>query len=65
MPYFRLLSDKPSPSSPPLPHCPALSHPLAPQLANAEEFIDDQSTGELGEILIRCNNVLWIRGLNE
>ncbi|CAB4431686.1 unnamed protein product [Rhizophagus irregularis] len=27
------------------------------QLANTEEFVDGQSTGALGEVLIRCNNV--------
>src|SRR5690348_7416798 len=31
------------------------------QLANTEEFVDGQSTGVLGEVLIRCNNVLWLR----
>ncbi|KKZ67165.1 hypothetical protein EMCG_07146 [[Emmonsia] crescens] len=30
------------------------------QLANTEEFIDGKSTGSLGQVLIRCNNVLWI-----
>jgi small nuclear ribonucleoprotein F len=35
------------------------------QLANSEEFIDGESTGNLGEILIRCNNVLYIRGVPE
>lgn len=32
------------------------------QLANSEEFIDGAFTGNLGEILIRCNNVLYVRG---
>lgn len=32
------------------------------QLANTEEYVDGQSTGTLGEVLIRCNNVLWLRG---
>ncbi|KAM7209572.1 Like-Sm (LSM) domain containing protein [Naviculisporaceae sp. PSN 640] len=31
------------------------------QLANAEEFVDLKSKGILGQILIRCNNVLWIK----
>lgn len=31
------------------------------QLANTEEIIDGHSTGALGEILIRCNNVLYIK----
>ncbi|KAI9007765.1 putative membrane-associated protein [Hyaloraphidium curvatum] len=30
------------------------------QLADTEEFVDGSSTGTLGEVLIRCNNVLWI-----
>ncbi|KAF7269282.1 small ribonucleoprotein particle protein SmF [Rhynchophorus ferrugineus] len=35
------------------------------QLANCEEFIDGSVTGNLGEVLIRCNNVLFIRGAEE
>ncbi|CAG8671565.1 9327_t:CDS:2 [Racocetra persica] len=35
------------------------------QLANTEEFVDGNSTGALGEVLIRCNNVLYIRGIEE
>ncbi|MCO5606370.1 hypothetical protein L7F22_060558 [Adiantum nelumboides] len=35
------------------------------QLASTEEFIDGQHTGNLGEILIRCNNVLYLRGVPE
>ncbi|KAG4087517.1 like-Sm domain-containing protein [Neocallimastix lanati (nom. inval.)] len=35
------------------------------QLANTEEYIDGASTGVLGEVLIRCNNVLYIRELEE
>lgn len=31
------------------------------QMANTEEFVDGQSTGNLGEVLIRCNNVLYMR----
>ncbi|KAL1304047.1 hypothetical protein AAFC00_000484 [Neodothiora populina] len=30
------------------------------QLSNAEEYMDGKSTGSLGQVLIRCNNVLWI-----
>jgi len=30
------------------------------QLNETEEFIDRKSTGSLGQVLIRCNNVLWI-----
>lgn len=32
------------------------------QLANTEEYIDGNCTGNLGEVLIRCNNVLYLRG---
>ncbi|KAK1278373.1 putative small nuclear ribonucleoprotein F [Acorus gramineus] len=35
------------------------------QLANSEEYIDGQFQGNLGEILIRCNNVLCLRGVPE
>ncbi|KAJ3104596.1 hypothetical protein HDU96_008891 [Phlyctochytrium bullatum] len=35
------------------------------QLANTEEYIDGASTGSLGEVLIRCNNILYIRQLTE
>ncbi|CAM6092229.1 unnamed protein product [Calypogeia fissa] len=35
------------------------------QLASTEEFIDGQFTGNLGEVLIRCNNVLYLRGVPE
>ena len=31
------------------------------QLANTEEFVDGAFAGNLGEVLIRCNNVLYIR----
>ena len=31
------------------------------QLANTEEYIDGSCTGNLGEVLVRCNNVLYIR----
>ena len=31
------------------------------QLVNTEEFINGEFAGVLGEILIRCNNVLYIR----
>jgi small nuclear ribonucleoprotein F len=30
------------------------------QLRNTEEYIAGKSKGVLGEVLIRCNNVLWI-----
>ncbi|CCX35428.1 Probable small nuclear ribonucleoprotein F [Taphrina deformans PYCC 5710] len=32
------------------------------QLLNTEEFVDGKNTGALGEVMIRCNNVLWISG---
>ncbi|KAK0658296.1 hypothetical protein QBC41DRAFT_263056, partial [Cercophora samala] len=32
------------------------------QLANTEEFIEQKFTGTLGQVLIRCNNVLYVRG---
>merc|ERR1711931_62684 len=35
------------------------------QLANSEEYIDGTFTGNLGEILIRCNNVLYVRAVEE
>ncbi|KAM0844475.1 hypothetical protein ACQ4PT_057035 [Festuca glaucescens] len=35
------------------------------QLANTEEYIDGQFSGNLGEILIRCNNVMYLRGVPE
>ncbi|KAJ4472269.1 small nuclear ribonucleoprotein SmF [Lentinula aciculospora] len=31
------------------------------QMVNTEEFQDGKSTGTLGEVLVRCNNVLYIR----
>ena len=31
------------------------------QLQETEEIIDGEVTGMLGEVLIRCNNVLYIR----
>ena len=35
------------------------------QLANTEEYIDGSCTGNLGEVLVRCNNVLYIRYCSE
>eukprot|EP00850_Spirogloea_muscicola_P003573 SM000014S00361 [mRNA] locus=s14:928088:929200:+ [translate_table: standard] len=35
------------------------------QLASTEEFIDGEFMGNLGEVLIRCNNVLYLRGVPE
>ena len=31
------------------------------QLGDAKEYIDGQMAGELGEVLIRCNNVMYLR----
>lgn len=31
------------------------------QLANTEEYVDGELAGNLGEVLIRCNNVMYIR----
>ena len=33
------------------------------QLASTEEWIDGQFSGNLGEVLIRCNNGLYLRGV--
>lgn len=35
------------------------------QLANTEEWADGAFAGNLGEVLIRCNNVLYVRGVPE
>ena len=35
------------------------------QLTNSEEIIDGKKKGELGEILIRCNNILFVREISE
>ncbi|XP_035577998.1 small nuclear ribonucleoprotein F-like [Zalophus californianus] len=35
------------------------------QLANTEEYIGGALSGHLGEVLIRCNNVLYIRSVEE
>jgi len=35
------------------------------QLANTEEFVEGSKAGNLGEILIRCNNVLYVKGIDE
>ncbi|RLN04804.1 hypothetical protein C2845_PM13G09450 [Panicum miliaceum] len=35
------------------------------QLANTKEYIDGQFSGNLGEILIRWNNVLYLLGVPE
>lgn len=35
------------------------------QLASTEEWIDSKFADNLGEVLIRCNNVLYLRGVEE
>ena len=35
------------------------------QLANTEEFVGGTCSGNLGETLVRCNNVLFVRGAEE
>merc|ERR1711918_175733 len=35
------------------------------QLAGTEEWIEGNLTGNLGEVLIRCNNVLYLRAAPE
>lgn len=35
------------------------------QLANTEEYIDGKLFGSLGEVLIRCNNILYMREIPE
>ncbi|KAK9481023.1 SMX3 core Sm protein-like protein Sm F [Lipomyces japonicus] len=32
------------------------------QLEDAVEFVNGEDKGKLGEIMIRCNNVLWVSG---
>jgi len=32
-------------------------------LSNTEEWVDGILAGKLGEVLIRCNNVLYVRGI--
>ena len=34
------------------------------QLAKTQEYIDGELKGQLGDILIRCNNVLYVREIN-
>ncbi len=35
------------------------------QLGSTEEWVDGAFAGNLGEVLIRCNNVLYIKEVNE
>lgn len=34
-------------------------------LASTEEYVDGEFAGNLGDVLIRCNNVLYLRGAEE
>ena len=34
-------------------------------LAGAEEYINNERKGQIGEVLIRCNNVLYIRAVEQ
>jgi len=40
----------------------SVDHYMNLQLANTEEFLEGNFAGNLGEVLIRCNNVLYVRG---
>lgn len=31
------------------------------QLSETEEWINEEMAGELGDVMIRCNNVLYVR----
>ena len=35
------------------------------QMAQTEEFINGNCTGNLGDVLVRCNNILYVRGVEE
>lgn len=35
------------------------------QLDGTEEFIDEKYTAAIGTVMIRCNNILYIRGAPE
>ncbi|CAM9537590.1 unnamed protein product [Choristocarpus tenellus] len=34
-------------------------------LTSTEEYVDGQFVGNLGDVLIRCNNVLYLRGAGD
>ena len=50
-----------SPSLPPTGFLLSVDSYMNLQLASTEEYIDGAFTGNLGEVLIRCNNVLYVR----
>jgi small nuclear ribonucleoprotein (snRNP)-like protein len=35
------------------------------QLGNSVEYFDEQNKGPLGEVIVRCNNILYISGIDE
>lgn len=35
------------------------------QMINTEEYINGEKAGDLGEVFIRCNNILYMRGKEE
>ncbi|KAK3946247.1 hypothetical protein QBC46DRAFT_3056 [Diplogelasinospora grovesii] len=35
------------------------------QIADTQEYIDSKLTGALGQVLIRCNNVLYIKAADQ
>lgn len=35
------------------------------QLDGTKEFIEGEFAGELGEVLIRCNNVMYVKAADE
>ncbi|KAL9649687.1 hypothetical protein ABK040_003364 [Willaertia magna] len=43
----------------------AVDHYMNFQLANTEEWVEGSFRGNLGEVLIRCNNVLYLRNIND
>ncbi|KAL2924187.1 putative small nuclear ribonucleoprotein F [Bienertia sinuspersici] len=44
---------------------PFLNNLTGKPLVNTEEYIEGQKTEDLGEILIRCNNAMYVRGVPE
>ena len=65
LPPANINSGPPSPPHPFTGYLVSVDAYMNLQLASTEEFIDGQFTGNLGEVLIRCNNVLYMRGAPE
>lgn len=42
-------------------HAQTAASPPPLQLLETDEYVDDAFAGTLGEVLIRCNNVLYVR----